>query len=103
MDRGRTRTATEFTLSGQLQSDAVQDWVCHRARLLNLSGWVAQRDAGQITIVVAGPEPLIGAMEMACSLGPVDICVDRIDSRPVKLPVTVTGFRKRGFAGPDSD
>lgn len=88
-------TATEITLEGQLRSDGFPDWICHRARLLDLNGWVSQQDETRITIVVAGPEPLIGAMEMACSLGPVDIEVDRIDCRPHRLSETPNGFHKR--------
>lgn len=86
--------ATEFTLQGRLQSDGFVDWICHRARVLALTGWVARIDATRVTVVVAGPEALIGAMEMACSLGPVDISVDRIDRRRVDLTDPPNGFRR---------
>lgn len=32
-----------------------------------------------MTIVVAGPPALVDAMEMACSLGPIDVLVERIE------------------------
>ncbi len=88
-------TAIEITLEGDFQSDSFPDWICHRARLLDLRGWVSQQDETRMTILVAGPDSLIGAMEMACSLGPVDIEVDRIDSRPRRLSEALNGFYKR--------
>lgn len=88
-------TATEFDLEGQLGSGDFLDWICHRARLLDLSGWVTRRDEGRVWIVVTGPLALIDAMEMACSLGPVDVLVDRIESRPYVLTEGLNGFHKR--------
>jgi len=87
-------TAIEITLAGDFQSDSSSD-LFQRARLLDLRGWVSQQDETRMTILVAGPDSLIGAMEMACSLGPVDIEVDRIDSRPRRLSEALNGFYKR--------
>jgi acylphosphatase len=85
-------TATELRLSGSLTGEGFTAWICHRARLLNLSGWVVQHDAGDVTILVCGPAAMIDAMEVACSLGPLNVWVDRIESRPVTLETTPNGF-----------
>lgn len=86
--------ATEFQLSGQLASRGFADWVCHRARLLDLNGWVKPDGPEAMTIVVTGPEPLVDAMEMACSLGPMDVWVERIESRVRILETLPNGFQK---------
>lgn len=74
-------TATEFKLTGQVSADGFVDWIVHRAGLLDLNGWVMRDSRNVLTIVVAGPQPMVDAMEMACSLGPVSVDVERIESR----------------------
>lgn len=86
--------ATEITLEGDVLAGDFPDWICHRARLLDLSGWVTTAE-GAIRIVVAGPEPLIDAMELACSLGPRDVLVSRIERRECDLPAAPNGFHQR--------
>ncbi len=87
-------TATEFRLTGQLGDAAFLDWICHRARLLDLRGWVAAEDAGCVRLLVTGPEPLIDAMEMACSLGPVTVDVMRIERQERTVTAQPNGFQK---------
>ena len=72
--------ATEFRLTGHVSADGFVDWIAHRAGLLDLNGWVTRDGPNAITIVVAGPQPMVDAMEMACSLGPVSVDVERIES-----------------------
>lgn len=86
--------ATEFRLTGQLGSSGFADWVCHRARVLDLNGWVKPDGSEAMTIVVSGPEPLVDAMEMACSLGPMDVWVERIDRHARALDSLPNGFHK---------
>lgn len=86
---------TELHLEGDLGAATFADWICHRARLLDLSGWVETREDGAVSIVVSGPEALIDAMEMACSLGPRDVLVDRIERLSLKLDATPNGFHRR--------
>ncbi len=88
-------TATEMVLRGRLTSEGLPDWVCHRARLLNLVGWVSPRDAQTVSIVVSGPEALVDAMEMACSLGPMDVMVEEIERHPRTLAVLPNDFQRR--------
>ncbi|MBM1221290.1 acylphosphatase [Ponticoccus sp. SC2-23] len=88
-------TAIEFRLEGDLDAASFPDWICHRARLLDLSGWVTNEADGAVSIVVTGPEALIDAMEMACSLGPREVLVDRIERRPHGVPAALNGFHKR--------
>ena len=89
---------TEFFLTGQLSAASFPDWICHRARLLNLTGWVSWSKTGAVRIVVCGPDSLIDAMEMACSLGPADVLVERIDALETTLSKAPNGFHLRGEA-----
>lgn len=86
--------ATEFQLRGQLSGAGFTDWICHRARLLDLRGWVRSEGPEAVTIMVAGPEALVDAMEMACSLGPINVWVDRIERQERSLETAPNGFRK---------
>jgi acylphosphatase len=88
-------TATEIRLEGRLASTSFVDWICHRARLLDLSGWVQTDGPGALTIVVSGPQALIDAMEMACSLGPMDVQVDRVACHTRALNAQPNGFMRR--------
>lgn len=86
---------TELRLRGDLGAQGFVPWICHRARVLNLSGWVARVDAGAMIIVVAGPEALCDAMEVACSLGPADVIVEDITRRTTQIPDLPNGFHLR--------
>ncbi|MEM1075938.1 MAG: acylphosphatase [Pseudomonadota bacterium] len=90
--------ATEFRLTGQVSAPGFADWICHRAKLLNLKGWVSRFDVDAVMIVVCGPLPLIDAMEMACSLGPIDVFVERIDAFEIHLDEAPNGFHLRSNA-----
>ena len=87
-------TATEFQLTGNLSAAGFADWICHRARLLDLNGWVSSEGPEAMTIVVTGPASLVDAMEMACSLGPMNVWVERIESHARVLETLPNGFRK---------
>lgn len=85
----------ELVLRGDVTAAGFPDWICHRARLLDLSGWVSAAGDDGIRIVVSGPEALVDAMEMACSLGPRDVLVTRIERHPFTPPSAPNGFHRR--------
>ena len=87
-------TATRFHLQGQLAAPGFADWVCDRAARLDLTGWVRSDGPSAMTIVVAGPPTLVDAMEMACSLGPMDVLVERIERSEHPLDDSPEGFEK---------
>lgn len=87
--------ATEFRLTGDLGAPGFADWVCHRARLLDLRGWVAADGPTAMRIVVIGPKPLVDAMEMACSLGPVDVLVEDVATAQFEMEDPPGGFLQR--------
>lgn len=89
------RAATELVLRGELAADDLTDWVCHRARLLDLAGWLTRPGPTEARIVVTGPGPLIDAMEVACLLGPSDVWVETVDTRQIPLDEAPNGFALR--------
>jgi acylphosphatase len=67
------------------------DFIAERAGWLSLDGWVERHGSGRAELVAAGPETLVGALEMACLLGPLDTLVHTLDVEPAPGPVSA-GF-----------
>lgn len=86
--------ATELRLEGKLGSNTFGAWICHRAALLDLKGWVSAEGPEAMCIVVAGPPALIDAMEMACSLGPMDVTVKNVARQDRILGTAPQSFRQ---------
>jgi acylphosphatase len=76
-----------YAISGRMNVPNFLDFVVERANWLGISGWVAANDDHTVTLVAAGPEALVGALEMACTLGPLDALID--DVRAVGEPASV--------------
>jgi acylphosphatase len=68
-----------YTIAGRLDADDFMAFVAERARWFGISGWVRADGAGSVTMVAAGPEAMVGALEMACLLGPLNALVDRVE------------------------
>lgn len=81
-----------WAISGRMDVPSYLDFVVDRARWLGLDGWVAANDDDTVSVAVAGPEALVGALEMACTLGPLDALIEEV--RPVGEPAGITA----GFA-----
>lgn len=86
-------TAAKIWLGGAFDPETFVAWICHRARLLNLTGSVDVKGTADVHILVQGPQPLIDAMEMACSLGPMDANVERIEVHAVAIDHRLNGFQ----------
>ena len=80
-------------IAGSFEEDYLR-FVAGRAQWLSLSGWAASLAPGRAEIVVAGPEALVGALEMACMLGPLDALIDTLDTEAIGGPVA-PGFAIR--------
>jgi acylphosphatase len=91
---GAAPVRQRFTIEGRLDAARYLAFVADRAGWLDLDGWAQVRADGVVELVAAGPEALVGALEMACTLGPLDALVARIDA--VDEPGEVTaGFTVR--------
>ena len=83
-----------YLIEGRLDGPGYLAFVADRAGWLDIHGWARQRPDGRIELVAAGPEALVGALEMACTLGPLDALIERIEA--VEEPGVVSaGFELR--------
>lgn len=67
-----------FAISGRMEVEGYLDFVAERARWLGLSGRAERSGAQSVSVLAAGPEALVGALEMACLLGPLDALVESL-------------------------
>ena len=82
-----------LAIAGRLPLPDFLDFVAERAGWLSLDGWAAAANGG-VTVVAAGPEALVGALEMACTLGPLAALVEAITTQP-EPQVPSPGFSLR--------
>ena len=81
--------AVMFTFTGSFRPESFERFVHDRAQRLELAASVRQSSRGEMVVAVAGETELIGAFEMACSLGPHDALVHDVRMRPIEPPDTV--------------
>jgi acylphosphatase len=67
-----------FDVTGRLGSSYLA-FVSERAGWLSLGGFARHAGPGRVEIVATGPEALVGALEMACTLGPLDALIDAVE------------------------
>jgi len=74
---GGTPVQVRYAITGRIDPATYLPFVLNRAKWLDIHGW-ASAEEGRATVVAAGPEALVGALEMACTLGPWDALVEEI-------------------------
>lgn len=90
---GQALCAVELTYRGKLGEAFVQ-FALERARRLSLDGWVsAHPDA--VTLAAQGPQALVDAFEIVCSLGPIDARISDWDRSDIPPGLNRTGFERR--------
>lgn len=67
--------ATHFVFRGRISCESFTEFARHRAQRLALDIEVGRCDEACAAVAVRGPEDLVDAFEMACSLGPWDCLV----------------------------
>ena len=84
---------TLLTFHGDVGAEDFPLWIVHRARRMGLHGWVRPTSDGTtIRVLVSGPDELIDAMELVCSLGPMSVWVEHVERTPANEAVEDTGF-----------
>ena len=68
-----------YVIAGRIDVASYLDFIAERAGWLDISGWARAEGAQSVTLVAAGPEALVGALEMACTLGPLNALVESIE------------------------
>lgn len=80
-----------FVIAGRMRIDDYLRFVAERARWFGINGWIGTDDQRRVTLVADGPEAMVGALEMACTLGPITALIDSVEISDETLPVG-TGF-----------
>lgn len=90
---GDRPAALEMEFFGTLGSDFIA-FATARAARLDLKGWISE-GGNRVIAHVEGPEALIGAFEMACSIGPDQVAVEDWTCKDVDAERGLTGFARR--------
>ncbi|MGG6894839.1 MULTISPECIES: acylphosphatase [Rhizobium] len=75
-----------MTILGNVNSASFVPWIRRHANKLGLSQTFFYSDTDRIELEVTGPMELIDMLEMACSLGPIDVWVEEIQRRIMDGP-----------------
>ncbi len=73
-----------FTFTGSFRPESFVGFARDRARRLALASVIRRSSRSKIVVMVRGEPDLIGAFEMACSLGPPDALVHDVVMRPIE-------------------
>ena len=68
-----------MTIIGDLEAKTFVPWIQRHAGKLGLKETISHAGNDRIEIELEGPAELLDAMEMGCSLGPIDTWVDTIE------------------------
>jgi acylphosphatase len=71
-------TIRQVTIRGRVQGVGYRAWVDHRARTLDLEGWVRNRRDGSVEALFAGPADVVAAMIASCRRGPSSARVEAV-------------------------
>lgn len=95
---GAARCAVELRFHGRL-GEPFLAFALKRANRLSLRGWIEETAPGAVTVAIEGPEALIDAFEIACSLGPIDADVESWTRRQAPAGINVPAFERRDAPG----
>ena len=83
-----------FAIAGRMSVEQYLGFVAERARWFGINGWIAADGQQSVTLVADGPEAMVGALEMACTLGPITAVIDSIE-RAEEPAAVESGFKIR--------
>lgn len=67
-----------YELTGRMEVPEFVAFAVERAAWLGIAGSVEVTGPGQLTVIAAGPEAMVGAFEMALTLGPLTALVTEV-------------------------
>lgn len=74
-----------LAILGDVGAASFVPWIQKHAGKLGLTHRISHIGSDRIELTLEGPLELIDAMEMGCSLGPIDVWVDTILRTPGKI------------------
>jgi hypothetical protein len=91
---GAKERAVELRFRGSLGEPFVA-FALRRAARLSLRGWIEAEAPDHVTVAAEGPEALVDAFEIACSLGPIDAFVQDWTCEERALGINSAVFERR--------
>ena len=79
----------QIKIIGSFDNIAFRDWIMHRSAVLGLDISSVIHGQGSITFSASGHSVLLDAMEIACSLGPLEAMVEQIHTNDLELNHTI--------------
>jgi acylphosphatase len=72
--------ARRLIVRGKVQGVFFRSWTQTTARSLRVTGWVRNRHAGEVEILVMGPEEDVNEFERLCWRGPIGSKVEGVEA-----------------------
>ena len=79
----------QIKITGSFNDIAFRDWIMHRSSVLGLDIYSLTCGQSSITFSASGHSVLLDAMEIACSLGPLEAMVEQIHTNDLELNHTI--------------
>ncbi|MEI9400708.1 acylphosphatase [Mesorhizobium argentiipisi] len=83
-EQNRCSWRERMTILGDVEVTSFLPWIERHAAKLGLAQAICVAGPDRIELDIAGPAELIDMMEMACSLGPIDVWVETIRRAPIE-------------------
>jgi len=78
--------ARRYLVTGRVQGVGYRDWTAHRARALELTGWVRNRSDGSVEIVAHGNQDALDRLAQSLVQGPPAAQVRSVRSEDAQAP-----------------
>lgn len=83
LQNGNPEVAERFVILGRVGAGTFVPWIVRHAGRLGIEAAVEHHGEDRVEVRVAGPLALVDAMELGCSLGPIEVWVEGIERAPV--------------------
>ncbi|MDQ3493511.1 MAG: acylphosphatase [Chloroflexota bacterium] len=90
----------EATVHGRVQGVGFRMFVARAARRLDLSGWVANREDGAVSVMAEGERPSLEVLDGLLRRGPPGASVQRVEVRWAPARGGAIGFEVRHGSHP---
>ena len=75
----QTQIKQQIKMSGNFDEALLQNWIIHRATLLDVAIEIQNASSSSIELLASGHPILVEALEIACSLGPLEASIEKIE------------------------
>ena len=79
----------QIKITSSFNDIAFRDWIMHRSAVLGLDISSLTHEQSSITFSLSGHSVLLDAMEIACSLGPLEAMVEQIHTNDLEIEQTI--------------